>query len=139
AVSKSDSFPQGMAYEARLLRGPAFSSPPTYRVSYLTLGDTLGLWDAKVQDISDKDFKDLFHNDEKAGWLASGSPYSPCHTDPTVDVQAQDVFSSWYRRLRLDGSVSPRYCIYGSVPSGHGYCVPNIFFDATSYCVGAPR
>lgn len=134
-ASSADPTTRGLANEMRV-RTPR-PEPPPYKVSFLSLGDTLGMWDREKQKLTLEEYQPLFTSDSTAGWLVSPVPIEACAASPDYDFRSPTPWESWMRRLRLDGSVSQRFCIYGKMASGRmGYCTTNAFFNSSSLCGG---
>jgi type II secretory pathway pseudopilin PulG len=108
---------------------------PDYKVSYLSLGGTLGMWDTSSQSLTHDTYRPLFERDPAAGWLVSSAPLEACHPSPDYEFWEPTPWESWMRRLRVDTSVSTPFCIVHKMPSGHtGYCTVSAFFDASQVC-----
>lgn len=133
-ASSADSTSKGIGNEVHA-RNP-LPKPPPYKVSFLSLGDTLGIWDRDKQKIGLEAYQPLFAADATAGWLVSPVPVTACASSTDYEFRAPVPWESWLRRLRLDGSVSQRFCIYGKMGARMGYCTTNAFFDASAQCGG---
>ncbi|MFX8477666.1 hypothetical protein ABTL82_19545, partial [Acinetobacter baumannii] len=76
-ASQTDYSSMGLGNESLSVQAPK-PSPAPYKVSYLSLADTLGMWDDTGQRITHTTYRPLFERDNEAGWLVSGGPISAC-------------------------------------------------------------